>query len=239
MTPLATGAVIAAGDGSRLAPLGRPKALADVAGRPLVERALANLRAAGIPSAVVLFNERDDECARFVESRFPGFARVLRKTTAHSLESFRTVLAASPRGRVLVATVDTVCAEEDFVAFARAAERAPADETVLAVTRLVHDEKPLRVVADPDGRVRRVGGSSGDLVTCGYYVVSERARFLDPPARLGRLREYLAWLCDSGEPLRALEIANAVDVDRPEDVRLADELFGARAAAAVGKGGQP
>jgi NDP-sugar pyrophosphorylase family protein len=236
VTPVAAGAVIAAGDGARLATLGRPKALVEVAGMPLVERVLANFRAAGISGTAVLFNERDHEPARFVAERFPGFATVLRKTTPHSLESFRTVLHASPPGRVLVATVDTVCAEEDFVAFVRAAERVPAGETVLAVTPLVADEKPLWVQAGAGGRVLRVGGEATGAVTAGYYLVSAnaRARAAAAPPELGRLREFLAWLCDSGEPMRAIPIANAVDVDRPEDVRLAESLLGARTPAAAG-----
>ena len=237
MTPVAAGAVIAAGDGSRLSALGRPKAMVEVAGMPLVERALRHFQAAGIPRAVVLFNERDDEPARFVAARFPGFASVLRKTTPNSLESFRAVLAASPPGRILVATVDTVCAEEDFAAFVRAAELTAPEETVLAVTTLVADENPLWVEADGSGRVRRVGGAPAAAVTAGYYVVSERARAAEPPPGLGRLREFLAWLCDSGEPMRAVPIANAVDVDRPEDVRLAETLFAPGASARAARGG--
>ena len=80
---------------------------------------------------------------------------------------------------------------------------APEDETILAVTPLVADEKPLWVMSDAAGRIRRVGGASGDAVTAGIYAVSERARARTPPASLGRLREYLAWLCDAGEPMRA------------------------------------
>ena len=226
MTPIAAGGVIAAGEGSRLKALGRPKPLVPVAGVPLIERVLANFEAAGIRRVAVIFNGEEEDCADFVRERFPSLVKTLIvRTTPHSLESFRTILACSPPGRLLVATVDTLCATEDFVAFARAAEEAEEEETVLAVTPLVADEKPLWVRMDASGRVTEVGGSAGDAVTAGFYAVSERARRLAPPGSLGRLREYLAWLCESGEPLRAVSIAKAVDVDRPEDVRLAEELF--------------
>jgi hypothetical protein len=72
-------------------------------------------------------------------------------------------------------------------------------------------------------------------VTAGFYVVSESARRLAPPTSLGRLREYLAWLCESGEPIRAFSIETAVDVDRPEDVRLAETLLSGSQRASGGE----
>ena len=227
MTAIVAGGVIAAGEGSRLKALGPAKPLVPVGGVPLIERVLSNFAAAGVSRAAVIFNAEELDCADFVRERFPGLVKtVVVRTTPHSLESFRTILAVSPPGRLLVATVDTICAREDFVAFVRAAEAVPEEETVVAVTPLVADEKPLWVRRDSDGRVTAIGGSSGDSVTAGFYVVSERARGLEPPASLGRLRDYLAWLCAAGEPIRAVTIERAVDIDRPEDIRLAEELFG-------------
>lgn len=235
MTAIAAGGVFAAGEGSRLASLGRHKPLVPVAGLPLIERVLLNFEAAGVSAVSVIFNAEEEDCAAFVRERFPKLVKtVVLRTTPHSLESFRTILSVSPPGRLLVATVDTLCATGDFVAFARAAEAARPEETVLAVTPLVADEKPLWVRTDSGGRVTGIGGSAGDAVTAGFYALSERARALTPPTSLGRLREYLAWLCDSGEPILAATIAKAVDVDRPEDIALAESLFAAAPRHAAG-----
>lgn len=237
MTAIRSGGIIAAGEGSRLRSLGRAKPLVPVAGVPLVERVVSNFAAAGIRSVAVIFNGEEQDCVDFVRERFPDLVKtVVVRTTPHSLASFQMILGCSPPGRLLVATVDTLCSTEDFVAFVREAERAPEAETVLAVTPLVSDEKPLWVRRDASGRVTEIGGPSGDAVTAGFYVVSERARALEPPANLRRLREYLAWLCASGEPIRAVTIEKAVDIDRPEDVRLAEELFGPPARPAAGGG---
>ena len=237
MTPLTAGGVIAAGEGSRLKAIGRPKPLVSVAGLPLIERVLSNFAAAGIAQVSVLFNAEQEECAAFVRDRFADLVPVVVQwTTPHSLESLRTIFACTPTGRLLVATVDTICATEDFVAFARAAAACDEKETILAVTPLVADEKPLWVGLGPGGRVTSVGGAGRDAVTAGFYVFSARARDLEPPASLGRLREYLGWLCDSGEPMRAVPIAMAVDVDRPEDVLLAEELFGRAPRRTAGGG---
>jgi len=75
-----------------------------------------------------------------------------------------------------------------------------------------------------DGRVTDVGGDAGDLVTAGMYLVPERVRTLRAPAGLGRLREFLAWLARSGAPVYGEVIERVVDVDRAEDVALAETL---------------
>jgi glucose-1-phosphate thymidylyltransferase len=225
VTAMIAGAIIAAGEGSRLRSLGLPKPLVPVAGEPLVARVLENFAAAGIRSAAVIFNGDEEECAAFVRRRFgEETVHVVIQTTASSLESFRTILACSPPGRVLVSTVDAYCASDDFVAFVRAAEKEPEDTTVLAVTPLVADEKPLWVRWDSDRRVTEVGGSAGDAVTAGIYAVSQEARDIEPPLGLGRLRDFLAWLCASGHPMAAVSIPRVVDVDRPEDLHLAEQL---------------
>jgi NDP-sugar pyrophosphorylase family protein len=235
VTSFAAGGLLAAGEGSRLASFGRPKPLVEVAGVPLLARILSNFAAAGIERVAIIFNENEEDCAAFARARFPDLVRtIVLRSTPHSLESFETIVRISPPGRLLVATVDTVCTPEDFTGFARAAASAPEDETVLAVTPLVADEKPLWVESDPAGRIRRVGGAAGNAVTAGIYAVPQRARAKTPPRSLARLREYLAWLCEKGEPMRAVSIGKAVDVDRPEDVRLAESLLAGAAPIAAG-----
>jgi NDP-sugar pyrophosphorylase family protein len=225
MTAIVAGGVIAAGEGSRLKGLGVPKPLVKVAGVPLVEHVLGNFEAAGIESAAIIFNEAERDCADFVRTRFPALVRtVVVRNTHSSLESFREILAAAPEGRLLVSTVDAFCPREDFLEFVRRAGEAPGNTTVLAVTGFVDDEKPLWVTTTRKGRVTVVGGSRGDAVTAGIYVVPERVRRLRVPPELGRLRDFLAWLARSGQPIEAVSIRKVVDVDRVEDLAAAEEL---------------
>src|SRR5262249_62090230 len=107
-----------------------------------------------------------------------------------------------------------LCPSSDFAGYVDAARRRPLEATVLAVTPLVEDEKPLGAVLDADGRVLSLGGVAPTLVTAGMYLVSERARRLEPPARLGRLREHLQWLLEAGEPMYGEVIETVVGVDR-------------------------
>jgi NDP-sugar pyrophosphorylase family protein len=233
------GAIIAAGEGRRLREAGWtvPKPLVPVAGVPLLASTIENFREAGVESIVVIVNEQARECASWARSRFSGLdLRVIVETTRSSLESFRRVLSAARGPRVLVSTVDAWCRPADFAAFAAAAIDRPEPASVLGVTPLVADEKPLWVSLGREGRVTALGAPRGQLVTAGLYLVSDRVRTAEPPAGLARLRDYLVWLWRSGEPLYGEIIPNVVDVDRPDDVTLAEALAAGRRGGGRSRG---
>jgi len=222
-----TGGIIAAGEGSRLRRDGftAPKPLVEVAGVSLIEAAIRNFETAGITPLVIIVNERDVDCVERVRRRFPQLpVRFIVKTTASSLESFLEVTGTPGGGRMLVSTVDAWCRPADFTRFVEAAMARPLAATVLAVTPFVADEKPLWVDLDDDGRVQALGGGAGAFVTAGMYLVPERVRRLTPPGDLGRLRELLMWLHRQGHPMYGQVIPKVVDVDRAEDVALAEAL---------------
>jgi len=234
------GGIIAAGAGSRLRQDGwrEPKPLVRVGGVPLIERVIRNFLAAGIESIVIIFNEDERDCEQWVLSNFPNLdLEIIVKTTASSLESFREVGARLGSGRALISTVDVWCPEEEVTTFIRAAERFAPDTTVLAVTSLVADESPLWVTMDGSGRVTDLGRTQGDAVTAGMYVVPERVRRLGMPNGLGRLRDYLTWLVRQGELMYAVRLGEVVDVDRAEDVALAERMMRRMNKAPVGSSG--
>ncbi|HEY3064671.1 MAG TPA: NTP transferase domain-containing protein [Methylomirabilota bacterium] len=219
------GGIIAAGEGSRLRADGFtvPKPMVPVAGVPLIEAVIGNFRAAGITSLVVIVNEDERACAEWLPARFPSLdLTCIVKTTPSSLRSFAEVVSAPGAGPMLVSTVDAWCPPADFVRFVDAARRHPASRSVLGLTPFVADEKPLRATLDAGGRITALG--AGALVTAGLYLVSERVRALAPDARHDRLRDFLAWLVAEGEPLYGEVIPRVIDVDRAEDVALAEAL---------------
>ena len=223
--PIGYGGILAAGAGSRLRDAGWtvPKPMVPVAGAPLIEGVIRNFTAAGIRSLAIILNEQERDCADWVRARFPDLSlRFIVKTTGSSLESFGEITRLLGPVRALISTVDAWCPERDFVGFVEAARRFPLDALVLGVTPVVADERPLWAVLDGAGRVTRLGGSAGELVTAGMYLVPERIATLSPPPGLGSLREFLAWLVDRGDPVYGAVIPTVVDVDRPEDVALAE-----------------
>jgi NDP-sugar pyrophosphorylase family protein len=227
------GAIIAAGDGSRFerAGIATPKPLVPVAGVPLIESVITNFVVAEVRSLVIIVNERHVTCAEWVRTRFPRLdVRFIVKTTRSSLESFSEVVRAAPAGPLLVSAVDTWCRPDEFAGFVERAARRPADASVLAVTQVGADESPLRVGLGPGGRIVRIGGDHGDLVTAGMYLLSERARRLTPVPTLSRLREFLAWLNARGERMYGEIVPAVIDVDDADDVALAEARVAARRA---------
>jgi NDP-sugar pyrophosphorylase family protein len=201
-----------------------------VAGVPLIEHVIGHFVAAAVTSLVIILNENAAGGVGWVRRRFPDLdLRFVVKTTRSSLESFREVTARSGADRIVVSTVDAWCPDGAFVRFVRTAEQHEPDATVLAVTPFVADERPLWVHLDPAGRVTRLGAEPGDLVTAGIYVVPRRVTRLAFPGCRRRLREFLAWLVERGEPVYGVVIPTVVDVDRPDDIALAEALAQCRA----------
>ncbi|HZP36587.1 MAG TPA: hypothetical protein VFE48_08860, partial [Methylomirabilota bacterium] len=191
----------------------------------LIGAVLRNFTAAGVTAITVIVNESEQDCVDWVRGRYPALdVDFIVKTTASSLESFREVTARGPAGPMLVSTVDAWCAPEDFARFARQAAARSDEATVLAVTPLVADEKPLWVSLGAGGRVAAIGGAAGSHVTAGVYRLSARARRVAEAPPLPRLRDYLRWLHASGEPIYGEIIETVVDVDRGEDVAAAEAV---------------
>jgi NDP-sugar pyrophosphorylase family protein len=223
---LRRGGIIAAGEGSRLRAAGyaMPKALVPVGGVPLIEATIDNFAAAGIHSLVIIVNEASRACVDWVRARRPALdVDFIVKTTPSSLVSFREVMDRLGPGPALITTVDSWCRPGDFVRFVDAGRRRLPAASTLALTPLVADEKPLWASVDDAARITRLGDGAGPLVTAGLYLLAEGARVADPPAGLGRLRDYLQWLVMKA-PFYGEMIDRVVDVDRPEDVALAEAL---------------
>ena len=221
------GGIIAAGDGQRLRDAGfpMPKPLVPVAGTPLIASVIGNFVAAGIRDLVIIVNEQEQDCVTWVRSHFPDLAiDFIVKTTPSSLASFREVSARLGAGRALISTVDAWCDPEAFVRFVGAAIAHPPTASVLAITPFVDDEKPLWVRVSAGKRIREIGGTHGDAVTAGMYLLSARARARAAVADHPRLRDFLMSLADEGEALYGEVIDTVVDVDRPADVLTAEAL---------------
>jgi len=225
--------LIAAGRGERLRAGGVevPKPLVQVAGRPLIDHVLTAVAAAGIDEVACLFNEDDDTVAAHCATlSLPLRLRIARRSTPSSMESLFTLAPLLGDERFLLVTVDSIYSPPLLRDFLAAAALHPAADGVLAVTDFVDDEKPLRAAVDAAQRIVALGAAAAasPLVTAGLYVFHPRVFATVAAARaaqLGALREWLGALLEDGYDLRSAAIGKSIDVDRPEDVAVAEAFI--------------
>ena len=223
-------AIIAAGLGERLVAAGitQPKPLVEVAGQALIDYALAGVSAAGITDVACIVNEMSAGIEDHCRQRWPGlrFAFV-RRTTPSSMESLFTLSPLLGAARFLLLTTDSVCSPDVVRSFVRATARHDDADGVLALSGFVDDEKPLWAHVEPDGRLTALGPEARDsgLVTAGFYVFDAGIFREIDPARQGRftaLRQFLGHLLTRGYRLYGEPVGKTVDVDRPEDLGVAE-----------------
>ena len=164
-------AIIAAGEGSRLAEEGIavPKPLVKVAGQCLVDRLIRVFMANDAEEIVVVCNDLTpfvDEHLRMIErDGFEGKKIPLRhivRTTPSSMHSFYEMSQFLKDSPFVLTTVDTIFRDEEFTDYIAAFKASLADgsaDGMMGVTDYVDDEKPLyvRATASPPALSRREG----------------------------------------------------------------------------------
>jgi len=240
------GLILAGGTGSRLAADGvdGPKAAVAIAGRPQMLRLVEMLDALGCPTITCMLRDTvtgsADGTSAATRTLLDGVAelgsaavRVVPCRTPSSLHTLVDGLAAVPPGDVFCTMVDTVMRARDwrFVHAAATELLASGADAVLAVTPFVDDERPVWVERDGAGIVRRLGDTpvSPPCVTGGVYALGVAARAEAARARragVSRMRGFLGRLVDEGARVATVEVTRIVDVDRRQDLELANAWLG-------------
>jgi molybdopterin-guanine dinucleotide biosynthesis protein A len=241
------GLILAGGTGSRLAADGvdGPKAAVAIAGRPQLVRLVGTLHELGCPSITCMLRDNAGDAttrtAHAMRALLDGVAelgstavRVVPCRTPSSLHTLVDGLATVPPGDVFCTMVDTVMRNRDWhLVYATATDLLAAGaDAVLAVTPFVDDERPLWVERDTAGVVRRLGDApvSPPCVTGGVYAFGAAARAEAARARregISRMRGFLSRLVDEGARVATVEVTRIVDVDRRQDLELANAWLGA------------
>lgn len=224
--------IIAAGLGERFKAAGvsTPKPLLVVGGRTLLDRAITSAADAGAKRVALIVNAEAPEVERYVrEHSWPVPVDLTVKSTPSSMESFFVLEPRLNDSPFLLTTVDTILAKGALAGLARAGLAAGPTGT-LAVTSFVDDEKPLWVRLEGAGTIVALGrGASGSgWVTSGAYFFFPAVYERMGEARrrtLGALREYLALLLEEGHRLYGFAAGDAIDVDRPRDVPVAEAFL--------------
>ena len=146
-------AIIAAGEGSRLAQEGvaKPKPLVDICGEPMIGRLINLFCRCNAESISIIVNEQMTEVREYIESLSLDIPlNLVVKTTPSSMHSFFELSRVIPKGRFCLTTVDTIFREQDFRPYIEAMEADERYDGMMAVTDYIDDEKPLYVQTDGD-----------------------------------------------------------------------------------------
>ena len=244
-------AVIAAGEGSRLAQEGveQPKQLVPLCGEPMIERLLRIFVDCGATEIVVIVNEWSTAVREHLEQmQLPVPLRLVVKTTPSSMHSLHALSPYLRGERFCLTTVDTIFREEEFKKYIRYFQEAKEIDGCMAVTPYVDDEKPLWVgvekQADAEGaslldkqgshKKPRITGfhdnQEGDdhLISGGIYCLGDKALdVLDHCMEQGmsRMRNFQRQLVVEGLKLEAYPINKILDVDHKEDIAKAEAFI--------------
>ncbi len=227
-------AIIAAGEGSRLAQEGIqcPKPLVKLCGEPLIKRLIRIFDANGAEEIVIIVNELHPETEAYVRTlmkeRRPEVApiRLVVRTTPSSMHSLAALSPYLEKSPFCLTTVDTVFREEEFARYIE--EFATSDvDGLMAVTDFVDDEKPLYVGTD---EAMRITGFHDEPEGCRYisggiYCLQPKA--LDTLRRCmasgqERMRNFQRALVADGLQLKARNFGRILDVDHASDIALAE-----------------
>ena len=236
-------AIIAAGEGSRLAAEGieQPKPLVEVCGEPLIDRLIRIFMDNGAEEIDVICNDttalvsshlvhiqRDGLRGRPVPLRFKV------KSTPSSMHSFHEMSQWLAGDTFCLTTVDTIFKEDEFKGYVAALKESTAGgalDGLMGVTDYVDDEKPLYVATDDALGITGFLDASDTCryVSAGIYGLAPTAMAtLDGCARRGesRMRNFQRALVADGRRLKAHPFSKVLDIDHAADIKKAEDFLG-------------
>ena len=227
-------AIIAAGEGSRLAQEGvaKPKPLIELRGEPMIGRLINIMLRCNAESISIIVNEHMTEVRAYLENlELPVPLHLVVKTTPSSMHSLWHLSRVIPQGKFCLTTVDTIFKEEDFKGYIDAFEADNKHDGMWAVTPFVDDEKPLWVDVDEEMNITAFRDKSWDgarYVSGGVYAMTDKAfavldRCIDEG--ISRMRNFQRALVDAGQHLQAYSIDKIVDVDHAGDIATAEAFL--------------
>ncbi len=236
-------AIIAAGEGSRLAAEGvaEPKPLVKLNGEPLVDRLIRIFMDNGASHIVVICNNLTTLVTQHLEQILheglggrPVPLRYVIKSTPSSMHSFYELSSMLADQPFIMTTVDTIFREDEFSqyvsAFKSTVEKGCADG-LMGVTDYVDDEKPLYVHTDESLAID--GFLDSNNPPCKY--ISGGIYGLMPKAILtlndcidrgeSRMRNFQRALIRDGLKLNAYAFSKVLDIDHVSDIAKAEHFL--------------
>ena len=226
-------AIIAAGEGSRLASEGvkAPKPLIEIQGVPLIERLVRIFARQGADSINIIVNEQQPETLvhiRELQKLFP--INVVVKSTPSSMHSLHALSHLLRGDKFCLTTVDTLFHEEEFAEYIKTFKESDGDG-IMAVTDYIDDEKPLYVDTDSQLDITAFCDKPTEnsrYISGGIYGLTPKALdILDECMAEGieRMRNFQRRLVDGGMRLKAYPFTKIIDIDHAEDIEKAERFI--------------
>ncbi|MBQ2074559.1 MAG: NTP transferase domain-containing protein [Muribaculaceae bacterium] len=227
-------AIIAAGEGSRLAQEGvaKPKPLVELSGEPMIMRLMNIFQRCNAESISVIINDFMPEVRQYLESiSLDVPLNVVVKSTPSSMHSFWELSKVMKPGKFCLTTVDTIFREEDFARYVAAFEADDKHDGLWAVTPFIEDEKPLYVDVDRRMNIKAFCDQAFDgakYVSGGVYAMTDKAfpvlnACIDKG--ISRMRNFQRALIEAGMKLKAFSIDKIIDVDHASDIEVAQNFI--------------
>lgn len=232
-------AVIAAGEGSRLAAEGisLPKPLVKVNGEPLIDRLIRIFMENDADEIVVICNDHTPLVKEhlttppLLHSSTPPLKIVVKSTPSsmHSLFEISHLLTGGP---FILTTVDTVFREEEFKSYVEAFRHCNSDG-LMGVTSYIDDESPLYVETTPDMSITAFLDTPPHLslttyISAGIYGLHGNALLtLDNcmKRKESRMRNFQRALLADGLQLQAYPFSKVFDIDHASDITKAEQFL--------------
>lgn len=233
-------AIIAAGEGSRLATEGVSvaKPLIEIGGEPLLDRLMRIFMDNGADEIVCICNDHSPAVASHLArvqrcgvGGRPVPLRYVVQSTPSSMHSFHAISRYLADGPFVLTTVDTIFREDEFARYVEDFRRAEADG-LMGVTRFVDDEKPLWVEMDGGQHITAFrdapsGEPGWGAVSAGIYGLRPTAlATLERCVASGqqRMRNFQRALLTDGLRLEAWTFSKVFDVDHASDISKAEDF---------------
>ena len=236
-------AIIAAGEGSRLATEGvtQPKPLIPLCGVPMIERLISIFHRCGAEEIIVAVNSTRPETHQYLlefsEANPTIPLRIVVADTPSSMHTFAALAPYLQEAPFCLTTVDTIFQEEAFRAYLHATEQYLLDgyDGCMAVTDFVDDESPLYVAATsqfditgfhdkiteaPNSTLRESYFISGGIYTLSPKALTTLSRCMEEGQH--RLRNFQRGLLADGLRLKAHLFEKILDIDHASDIAKAE-----------------
>ena len=227
-------AIIAAGEGSRLAKEGvkSPKPLIKIQGVPLIERLVKLFTRYEASSINIIINEQQPQTLSLLQELQKNYPiNLVIKDTPSSMHSMYALMPhLQGDEKFCLTTVDTLFREEEFAKYI-AAFKASESDGRMAVTDYIDDEKPLYVETDKELNITAFCDTrqiNSKYISGGIYGLTQKSLItLQKCIEQGnsRMRTFQRMLIADELKLQAYPFNKIIDIDHASDIQKAEILL--------------